>query len=87
DLEADAQMAGELTAAIGPLAASVRHLHESVQPQDRAQLEQTTRLNAQISHLSQQNLRLQESTGSLATARNSTTQRGDWGEVQLRRIV
>ena len=87
DLEADAQMAGELTAAIGPLAASVRHLHESVQTQDRAQLEQITRLNAQISHLSQQNLRLQESTGSLANALNSTTKRGDWGEVQLRRIV
>ena len=87
DLEADAQMAGELTAAIGPLAASARHLHETVQTQDRAQLEQITRLNAQISHLSQQNLRLQESTGSLATALNSTTQRGDWGEVQLRRIV
>lgn len=87
DLEADAQMAGELTAAIGPLAASVKHLHESVQTQDRAQLEQITRLNAQISHLSQQNLRLQESTGSLANALNSTTKRGDWGEVQLRRIV
>ena len=87
DLEADAQMAGELTAAIGPLAASVKHLHESVQTQDRAQLEQITRLNAQISHLTQQNLRLQESTGSLANALNSTTKRGDWGEVQLRRIV
>ncbi|GAA1633823.1 DNA recombination protein RmuC [Brevibacterium sanguinis] len=87
DLEADAQMAGEITAAIGPLAASVRQLHESVRTQDTAQVEQITRLNAQISHLSQQNLRLQESTGSLANALNSTTQRGDWGEVQLRRIV
>ncbi|RBP66188.1 DNA recombination protein RmuC [Brevibacterium sanguinis] len=87
DLEADAQMAGEITAAIGPLAASVRHLHENIQAQDRTQIEQITRLNAQISHLSQQNLRLQESTGSLANALNSTTQRGDWGEVQLKRIV
>src|SRR5699024_654330 len=41
----------------------------------------------QIGHLSQQNLRLQESTGSLANALNSTTHRGDWGEVQLKRIV
>ncbi|MDN5584945.1 MAG: DNA recombination protein RmuC [Brevibacterium sp.] len=87
DLEADAQMAGEITAAIGPLAASVNHLQENLQAQDRSQLEQITRLNAQIGHLSQQNLRLQESTGSLASALNSTTQRGDWGEVQLRRIV
>ncbi|SMX68551.1 DNA recombination protein RmuC [Brevibacterium sp. 239c] len=87
DLEADAQMAGEITAAIGPLAASVNHLQENLQAQDRTQLEQITRLNTQIGHLSQQNLRLQESTGSLATALNSTTQRGDWGEVQLRRLV
>ncbi len=87
DLEADAQMAGEITAAIGPLAASVKHLHENLQAQDRAQIEQITRLNAQINHLTQQNLRLQESTGSLANALNSTTQRGDWGEVQLKRIV
>ncbi|GEB23082.1 DNA recombination protein RmuC [Brevibacterium aurantiacum] len=87
DLEADAQMAGEITAAIGPLAASVNHLQENLQSQDRTQLEQITRLNTQIGHLSQQNLRLQESTGSLASALNSTTQRGDWGEVQLKRIV
>ena len=87
DLEADAQMAGELTAAIGPLAASVNSLHEKLQTQDRVQIEQITRLNSQIGHLSQQNLRLQESTGSLANALNSTTQRGDWGEVQLKRIV
>lgn len=87
DLEADAQMAGEITAAIGPLAASVNQLQENLQAQDRTQLEQITRLNTQIGHLSQQNLRLQESTGSLASALNSTTQRGDWGEVQLRRIV
>ncbi|MGO2036320.1 MAG: DNA recombination protein RmuC [Brevibacterium sp.] len=87
DLEADAQMAGEITAAIGPLAASVKNLQENLRAQDRSQIEQITRLNSQIGHLSQQNLRLQESTGSLANALNSTTQRGDWGEVQLKRIV
>ena len=87
DLEADAQMAGEITAAIGPLAASVKNLQENLHAQDRSQIEQITRLNSQIGHLSQQNLRLQESTGSLANALNSTTQRGDWGEVQLKRIV
>ena len=87
DLEADAQMAGEITAAIGPLAASVKNLQENLHSQDRTQIEQITRLNSQIGHLSQQNLRLQESTGSLANALNSTTHRGDWGEVQLKRIV
>ena len=87
DLEADAQMAGEITAAIGPLAASVKNLQENLHAQDRTQIEQITRLNSQIGHLSQQNLRLQESTGSLANALNSTTHRGDWGEVQLKRIV
>jgi DNA recombination protein RmuC len=87
DLEADAQVAGEITAAIGPLAASVKSLQENLHAQDRTQIEQITRLNSQIGHLSQQNLRLQESTGSLANALNSTTQRGDWGEVQLKRIV
>src|SRR5690625_598923 len=77
DLEADAQMAGEITAAIGPLAASVKNLQENLHSQDRTQMEQITRLNSQIGHLSQQNLRLQESTGSLANALNSTTHRSE----------
>src|SRR5699024_12234015 len=86
DLEAAAQMSVEITAAIGPLAASLKNLQENLHSQDRTQMEQITRLNSQIGHLSQQNLRLQESTGSLANALNSTTHRGDWGEVQLKRI-
>src|SRR5699024_6773773 len=87
DLEADAQMAGEITAAIGPLASCVKNLQAYLHSQDRTQMEQITRMNSQTGHRSPLILRLQESTGSLANALNSTTHRVDWVEVQLNRIV
>ncbi len=86
-LEADAALATELTAAVGPLSASMRTLQSEVGRHERERIEQISRLSEQISGLSEQNLRLQESTGKLSTALHSTSQRGSWGEVQLRRIV
>lgn len=86
-LEADARLATELTSAVGPLAAGVRSLHTEVGRHDRERIEQITRLSTQIAALTEQNRRLQESTGRLSTALHSTAARGTWGEVQLRRIV
>ncbi|GAA2001683.1 DNA recombination protein RmuC [Brevibacterium samyangense] len=86
-LEADAQLAGEVTAAVGPLAAGVRRLQESLDLQDRHRLEQLTHLDAQITQLARQSHELRESSGKLAGALHSTAARGDWGEVQLRRVV
>ncbi|MCK1803856.1 DNA recombination protein RmuC [Brevibacterium sp. R8603A2] len=86
-LEADARLATELTSAVGPLAAGVKSLHTEVGRHDRERIEQITRLSTQIAALTEQNQRLQESTGRLSTALHSTAARGSWGEVQLRRIV
>lgn len=86
-LEADARLATEVTAAVGPLSAGVRALQQSVGEQDRARLAQLTRLDEQITQLARRSAELQQSTQSLFGALSSTAQRGDWGEVQLRRIV
>lgn len=86
-LEADARLAGELTGAVGPLAAGVRRLQQDLSETERQRIEQMTRLSEQLAHLSQQNQELRESTGKLGQVLNSTAARGAWGEVQLRRIV
>jgi DNA recombination protein RmuC len=86
-LEADAQVAGELTAAVGPLTSTVRALTQQVTGQDRQQTARLAGLDEQLRQLAAQNQRLQSSTHGLLTALSSDSGRGDWGEVQLRRIV
>ncbi|MYM19658.1 DNA recombination protein RmuC [Brevibacterium sp. 5221] len=86
-LEADAALATELTAAVGPLSNGVRTLQSEVGRHERERIDQLARLSEQISGLSEQNRTLQESTGRLSSALHSTARRGQWGEVQLRRIV
>ena len=86
-LEADAQVAGELTAAVGPLTSDVRSLAQHVTGQDRQQAARLAGLDEQLRQLALQNQRLQTSTHGLLTALSSGGGRGDWGEVQLRRIV
>ena len=44
-LEADARLAGELTGAVGPLAAGVRRLQEDLTETERQRIEQMTRLS------------------------------------------
>lgn len=87
NLEADAALATELTAAIGPLAAQVRDLQSNLHQQDQQRVDQAARLSEHIALLTRQNHQLNESTSKLAGALHSTTARGDWGEVQLTRIV
>lgn len=86
-LEADASLASELTGAVGPLAAGVKQLQADLGRQERERAGEVAGLRQQITSLSLQNQRLQDSTGSLSHALNATSTRGDWGEVQLRRIV
>lgn len=87
NLEADASIATELTAAVGPLAASVRDLQTHMRAQDHERVEQIARLSEHVTALTQQNAQLHESTAKLSNALHSTSTRGDWGEVQLKRIV
>lgn len=86
-LEADAGLATEITAAVGPLAAGVRDLQTHVRDQERRRIAELSRLSEQVTHLSAQNAKLQDSTVNLTSALHSTSDRGAWGEVQLRRIV
>lgn len=86
-LEADAALAAELTAAIGPLAAQVRDLQTNLNQHDHQRVDQVARLSEHIAMLTKQNQALNESTQKLSTALHSTSARGDWGEVQLVRIV
>jgi DNA recombination protein RmuC len=86
-LEADAQVAGELTAAVGPLASDLRTLSQHVSGQDRQQAARLAGLDEQLRQLALQNERLRASASELYSALSATSARGDWGEVQLRRVV
>ena len=86
-LEADATLASELTQAVGPLAAGVKNLQDHVSRHDRERIAEIARLSEHITQLSRQNSELQASTVKLSTALHSSAARGDWGEVQLKRIV
>lgn len=77
----------DLVELLGPLAAGVKDLRENLTAQDRERLSQMGRLDAHLSGLGEQNVRLQESTAQLNAALHATSRRGQWGEVQLRRIV
>lgn len=87
DLEADARLAGELTAAVGPLSSDVRSLSQLVTGQDRQRVDQLARLDEQIGALAKQSERLERSAAGLRTALTATGSRGRWGELQLMRIV
>lgn len=86
-VESQAGLESDLVDLLGPLAAGVKDLRENLTAQERERLSQLGRLDAQLAGLGQQNAQLQESTAKLHSALHATAGRGQWGEVQLRRIV
>lgn len=86
-VESHAGLESDLVELLGPLAAGVRDLRENLTAQERERIAQLTRLDTHLAGLGEQGLRLQETTSRLHSALHSPTRRGQWGEVQLRRIV
>jgi len=87
DLEASTEHDRELAATLAPLAATLGRVEGQVRTLERDRVEQYGRLGEQLEavRLSGEALRVQ--TASLAGALRSSTVRGTWGEVQLRRVV
>ncbi len=67
----------------GELEQRHRQFQELVKPL----AENYTRLNPQIEQLTRQNQSLAEQTGRLSSALTDNRQAGQWGEVQLRRVI
>jgi DNA recombination protein RmuC len=72
---------------VEPVTQSLRRFEEQVQAIERSRVGAYSELTAQVTALTQLQERVRLSTDQLKTALRSPTQRGRWGEIQLRRVV
>lgn len=84
---ADAARSEQLTRTLSPIAETLHSLERSVARTEAARREADGSLRTQLQHLHEGTRHLQEGTAALTAALKAPTSRGQWGEVQLRRIV
>lgn len=72
---------------VDPVNQSLRRFEEQVQAIERSRVGAYAELSTQVQSLAQLQERVRQSTDQLKTALRSPTQRGRWGEMQLRRVV
>lgn len=87
ELEDDRAASTELAATLGPLSQTLGRVERQVGVLERDRTEQYARLDAQLRQVSASGEALRTETAGLAGALRSSTARGSWGEVQLRRVV
>ncbi|GAB7190265.1 DNA recombination protein RmuC [Kineococcus sp. NUM-3379] len=87
DLEAGAEGRRELESVLSPVASSLGRVEEQVRVLERDRVEQYARLAEQLAAVQAGSAALHEQTAQLAGALRSSSSRGTWGEVQLRRVV
>jgi DNA recombination protein RmuC len=72
---------------VEPVNQSLRRFEEQVQAVERSRVGAYAELSTQVQTLTLLQERVRQSTEQLKTALRSPTQRGRWGEMQLRRVV
>ena len=72
---------------VEPVNQSLRRFEEQVQAVERSRIGAYSELTTQVQALAQLQERVRQSTEQLKTALRSPSQRGRWGEMQLRRVV
>ncbi len=77
----------ELAMTVAPLKSSLARMEATVERLQKEHSEGSGRLSAQLATVAAGEEALRQQTASLAGALRSTGIRGNWGEVQLRRIV
>jgi DNA recombination protein RmuC len=87
DLEAALGQDQEVAATLGPISVSLQRVEAQVRTLERDHVAQTATLDAQLRSISASGEALRVQTGALAGALRSSTARGAWGEMQLRRVV
>ncbi|WP_344720277.1 DNA recombination protein RmuC [Nesterenkonia halobia] len=86
--DADAAREREsLVEMLQPVRQGVTEMHRQVQTLEKERAAQHSQLKAQLSEAAKNDQRLYDSTQALLGSLHSTSARGYWGEVQLRRIV
>lgn len=73
--------------ALAPVQTTLHQVGEHVAALERERTEQYTVLTEQLHHARRADVELHETTAQLAAALRSTSARGQWGEVELRRVL
>lgn len=87
DLEATVADDAQTAAAMSPLRDALGRVEQQVQTLERDRQEQYGRLTSRLGEVATSTASLHRETASLAGALNSSTARGAWGELQLRRVL
>ncbi|GAB48258.1 hypothetical protein MOPEL_069_00130 [Mobilicoccus pelagius NBRC 104925] len=74
-------------AAIAPVTSALARVERQVGVLERDRVEQFGRLGERLGEVARSTRALQQETSTLASSLNSSTTRGMWGEVQLRRLL
>ncbi|MDO5633696.1 MAG: DNA recombination protein RmuC [Micrococcus sp.] len=87
EAEQQRQQDGAVLQALAPLGERLRHLQNQVSVLERDRVDQYSTLTEQLRSAAATDQALAVQTSELLSALRSTTARGHWGEVQLRRVV
>ena len=74
-------------AALAPVTSALARVERQVGVLERDRVEQFGRLGERLGEVARSTRALQQETSTLASSLNSSTTRGVWGEVQLRRLL
>lgn len=72
---------------VEPLKQSLSKIEKSFEEVGKERVEHFTRLNEQIQNITDANEKLRKETSTLSSALRRPEVRGNWGEIQLRRVV
>lgn len=87
DLEAGRESDDATARLLGPLRDTIARVEQQVGSLERDRVRQFGELGERLTAVGRSTESLRTETASLATALNSSTVRGAWGEVQLRRVL
>jgi DNA recombination protein RmuC len=87
DLEAAVADDAQTAAALAPLREALGRVEQQVGTLERDRTHQFATLETTIAQVRESTIALGRQTQSLAGSLNSSTVRGAWGEVQLRRVL
>ncbi|MEE6295802.1 DNA recombination protein RmuC [Georgenia wangjunii] len=87
DLKDRAARDHDVLRALAPVQSTLTQVGEHVAALERERLEQFTVLTQHLHHARRSDEELRSTTATLAGALRSTSSRGQWGEVQLRRVL
>jgi DNA recombination protein RmuC len=87
DLQARRAVEADTTTLLAPLRDTMVRVERQVGALERDRVQQFGELGERLTEVSRTTASLRAETASLSTALNSSTVRGAWGEVQLRRVL